>query len=359
MICCESISDTYDVELQLLRTFVTVARLGSFSAAAAELGYTQAAVSQQIAALEGDLKTRLLSRRPVTPTEAGARLLEHAGPILLRLDAARADVTRLTGAPSAALTIGVTPLAGAICTPAAALAALRARMPRLAVTVQTVGRPEAAAAVARGDLDLALTDGLTAPGDPLPELAPVTAVGLAEEPALVVLPAGHPLAGRRGLRLPDLADARWIAADDIAPSLAEIGRHAGPAGFRAALSYTGQDTSALLRLAAGGHGLTLLPRAALPPGETALLPGVTAVPVLTPRLGHRVELVHAALPPGSAAAALAALLARGLAVLAQAGRPRLGAGVLPATGRPGPCRWRRGRCPARAPRPPCAPTRGW
>src|ERR1700734_2656051 len=109
MICCAVISHTYRVELQLLRTFVTVARRASFSAAAAELGYTQAAVSQQIAALEGDLRTRLLNRRPVTPTEAGARLLEHAGPILLRLDAARTDVTRMTKAPSATLLIGVTP----------------------------------------------------------------------------------------------------------------------------------------------------------------------------------------------------------------------------------------------------------
>jgi DNA-binding transcriptional LysR family regulator len=87
MISCVLISHAYLVEAQLLRTFVAVARLGSFSAAAVELGYTQAAVSQQIAALESDLKTQLLNRRPVTPTGAGARLLEHAEPILLRLDA--------------------------------------------------------------------------------------------------------------------------------------------------------------------------------------------------------------------------------------------------------------------------------
>jgi molybdenum-dependent DNA-binding transcriptional regulator ModE len=110
MVSCHPISDAYRVEAQLLRTFVTVARLGSFSAAAAELGYTQAAISQQIAALEGDLKVRLLTRRPVTPTEAGTRLLEHAEPILLRLDAARADVTRMTRPPSAALAVGMTPL---------------------------------------------------------------------------------------------------------------------------------------------------------------------------------------------------------------------------------------------------------
>jgi DNA-binding transcriptional LysR family regulator len=91
------------MEAHLLRTFVTVARLGSFSAAAAELRYTQAAVSQQIAALEADLKVSLLRRRPVELTEAGTRLLEHAVPILLRMDAARTDVTRMTAPPAARL----------------------------------------------------------------------------------------------------------------------------------------------------------------------------------------------------------------------------------------------------------------
>src|SRR4051812_50196533 len=84
---------------RFLRTFATVTRLASFSAAARELGYTQSAVSQHIAALEGELGAALLSRRPVEPTEAGARLLEHAEPILLRLEAARADVMRVAGGP--------------------------------------------------------------------------------------------------------------------------------------------------------------------------------------------------------------------------------------------------------------------
>lgn len=89
----------------LLRTYVTVARLASFSEAARELGYTQSAVSQHIAALEQDLGAPLLTRRPVLPTTAGERLLEHAGPLLLRLDAARADVVRIAAAPSHGLTL--------------------------------------------------------------------------------------------------------------------------------------------------------------------------------------------------------------------------------------------------------------
>jgi DNA-binding transcriptional LysR family regulator len=302
MICCPAISDAYLVDAHLLRTFVTVARLGSFSAAAAELGYTQAAVSQQVAALEADLKTRLLSRRPVEPTEAGARLLEHAEPILLRLAAARADVTRMTTAPAAALLIGVTPLAGAASALAAVLARLRHRRPRLDVTIRVTTRGAAAAAVARGELDLALTDGLTAPGDPLPELAPVTAIGLGQAPVRVVLPPGHPLGERQALRLGDLAEARWIAADEVAPELGELRRHAGTGGFRPALRYAGQEITTLVALASAGHGLTLLPETVLRQAE------LTTVPVTEPRLRHRLELLHAALPADSPAAALAALL---------------------------------------------------
>jgi DNA-binding transcriptional LysR family regulator len=301
MICCPAISDAYLMEAQLLRTFVTVARLGSFSAAASELGYTQAAVSQQIAALENDLKTQLLNRRPVGPTEAGARLLEHAEPILLRLDAARADVTRMTSTPAATLIVGVTPLAGATPALASALAELRERMPRLEVSVWTMARAEVAFGMARGELDLALTDGLTAPGDPLSELAPVTATGVSQTGVAVILPAGHPLAGRRALRLPDLADSRWIEAEQVAPPLAEIRRHAGVDGFRPAIRYEGSDLLSLIRLASAGHGLTLLPEPALPAGTTA-------VPVTTPRVVHRIELIHGTLRESSPAAELAAML---------------------------------------------------
>jgi DNA-binding transcriptional LysR family regulator len=252
MISCRLISDAYLMEVHLLRTFVAVARLGSFSAAAAELGYTQAAVSQQVAALENDLKTRLLNRRPVKPTEAGVRLLEHAEPILLRLDAARADVARMTSAPAATLVVGVTPLAGAIPALATALAGLRARMPRLDVTVRTGTRKQLAIATARGELDL--------------------------------------------------ADARWIEADNVAPPLKEISRHAGVDGFRPALHYAGQDIATLLNLASAAHGLTLLPETAL---QTA---GIPAVRVTRPRVGHRLELLTRALPNGSPAATLADIL---------------------------------------------------
>lgn len=288
----------------LLRTFVTVVRLGSFSATAAELGYTQAAVSQQIAALEGDLKVTLLNRRPVTPTEAGARLLEHADPILLRLDAARADVTRMTQAPAATLVVGTTPLAAGSSKLAAALAALRQRMPRIDVTVRLGSRPSVTTGVARAELDVGLVDGLAAPGDSLPLLAPpLSGVGIAEAGVALVLPADHPLASRANIRLVELVDARWIDAPDAAPPLSDIRRVAGVDGFRPALSYEGTDTLTLIALAAAGHGLTLLPTSVV-----AQASGIVAVRIGDPPLAHRVEVVHGTLRAASPAAALADLL---------------------------------------------------
>ena len=290
------------MDAHLLRTFVTVARLGSFSAAAGELRYTQAAVSQQVAALENDLKVSLLHRRPVTPTEAGARLLEHAEPILLRLDAARADVTRLTLAPPATLTIGITPLAGGTPVLGTALAALRRRMPRVDVTVRLGSRSLVTTEVARGELDVGFLDGLAAPGDSLPLPAPVSGVGVAETEVVLLLPPDHPLAARAAVRLADLVDARWIDAPDVAPPLSDVRRVAGADGFRAALRYEGTDTLSLIALATAGHGLTLLPAPLIPVGA------FTAVRVTEPRIVHRVELVHGTLRTGSPAAALATSL---------------------------------------------------
>jgi DNA-binding transcriptional LysR family regulator len=288
----------------LLRTFVAVARHGSFSAAARDLGYTQAAVSQHIAALESDLKVSLLARRPVVPTEAGRRLLEHAAPILLRLDAARADVTRLAAAPRAMLHVGSSPLAAAGL--AAALARLLRRTPRLELTVRVAARETVATEVAAGALDVGLVDGLAAPSDPLrlSEVSPLTAVGVGEEQPAVILPRSHPLAGRGGLRLADLIDARWIDAPATAVPLGDLRQAAGADGFRPALTYEGTDTATLVALAAAGHGLSMLPVSA-----SRRFPEVVAVPITTPRLVHRTELLHGSLGPGSPAAALAGLLA--------------------------------------------------
>ncbi|WP_051871717.1 LysR family transcriptional regulator [Streptomyces sclerotialus] len=299
----------------LLRTFVTVARCGSFSAAARELGYTQSAVSQHIAALESDLGAVLLGRRPVAPTGAGVRLLEHAGPLLLRLDAARADIARLTAAPAARIVVGVSPLA-MTSRLTEALATVRRRHPLLEVTVRVLGREAVTRDVATGSADLGLVDGAAAPNDPLflADVGPLAAEVVAEEPLAVALTTRHPLAGRDGLRLADLAEARWIDAPDTAVPLTRLRTASGTDGYRASLRYDGTDVRGLLDLTAGGHGLALLPRSALDG-----VPGIRAVPLSVPRLRHRVEVLHNDAPEGPAAL-LATALPAALTPAGQAGR---------------------------------------
>jgi DNA-binding transcriptional LysR family regulator len=296
----------------LLRTFLAVADSGSFSAAAQQLGYTQSAVSQHIATLEADLGAALLTRRPVALTEAGRRLREHASLILVRLAAARADVTRAI-APPARLVVGLTPLAW---TPAlaTALGMIRADFVRVRAEVRVTDRAQVLSGVATGSLDLGLIDGFAAPTDPLrlPDagladggISGVSAVAVAEHRVAVALPTTHPLARRTGLALADLTDAYWIDAPSIAP-LAELRTAAGLDGLRAGLRYEGADIGVLTGLIASGHGLSLLPHSL-----ATVAGGVTGVRVSGPRLVHRVELLHARtrIGDGEPAARLAAMLA--------------------------------------------------
>jgi DNA-binding transcriptional LysR family regulator len=259
---------------RFLRTFVTVARLGSFSGAARELGYTQSAVSQHIGVLESDLGAVLLTRRPVAPTEAGTRLLEHAEPILLRLDAARADVAKVAAGPPRSLRIGTTPLA---CGRAASLVA-----PALTVTVRVADRVTVAREVATGRLDTGLVDGVAAVNDPLrlPELG-LTVAQAWEEELAVAVPAEHPMLGRT-VTLEDLVDARWIDAPEVCAPLGELAAIARAEGFRPALVYDGSDVGGLLALVAAGHGLCLLPRRAVTHG----------LALAEPPLTHRTELLR-------------------------------------------------------------------
>ncbi|ARF53847.1 LysR family transcriptional regulator [Streptomyces gilvosporeus] len=272
----------------LLRTFVAVIDHRSFSAAAQALGYTQSAVSQHIAALEADLGTRLVERRPVGPTESGGRLMEHARPLLLRLDAARADIVGLHGIRPGRLAVACAP--GTV-TPAfaGALARVRRAEPGLSTTVQVLGRDAVLRAVMTGEADLGLVDGIAAPSDPLPlpDTGPMTTLALAEGPLAVLLPLGHPLAGRRALRLPDLADAHWLDAPDTAVPLSQLRAAAQTDGFRRGASYAGTDLAGLGTLVASGHGLAVLASA-----TAAALPDTIAVPVSAPRLVHRTEALH-------------------------------------------------------------------
>src|SRR5215813_12790179 len=105
------------VELRHLAALQAVAETGSFGRAAERLGYTQSAISQQIATLERIVGQRLIDRpggpRPVSLTEAGELLLRHADAIAARLQAAQADLAALDAGDAGPLRIGTYQSVGA------------------------------------------------------------------------------------------------------------------------------------------------------------------------------------------------------------------------------------------------------
>ena len=83
-----------DVSSATLRVLCQIAESGSFTAAAAQLGYTQSAVSRQAVTLERCAGATLFERRTdgVRLTEPGLMLLRHARTILASVDAAERDL---------------------------------------------------------------------------------------------------------------------------------------------------------------------------------------------------------------------------------------------------------------------------
>lgn len=284
MISAIDISNNDVMDLRDLRSFVTVARTGSFTTAARELGYTQSAVSQQVAALESSVGRVLLLRRPVRLTPAGARLAEHAAHILLRLDVAASELAHVDGEPHS-LRVACTPLAP-VHRIAAALRGARRAAPGVSVIVDTTDAATAATAVSKGRADLAFVDGIVAPGNPLSvaDAGLLASFAVVEEPVAIIVPTDHPLRVA-AVALDALIDAQWISAPALTAGVAAI------AGLRApvaptAVTVSGADLATVLALVAAGHGLAMLPARVC-----SMVNGIRAIEVSSPVLVHRTELL--------------------------------------------------------------------
>ena len=181
------------LELRHLLALAAVAREGSFGRAAVALGYTQSAISQQIAALERIVGERLLERpggpRPVSLTEAGELLLRHADAIVARLAAARADLQALAAGQAGTLRIGIFQSVGERILPDV-LRRFAASWPKVELALtESASDAELLELVERGELDLTFAD------LPLTD-GPFESVELIRDPYVLVVPAGSPLAQR-------------------------------------------------------------------------------------------------------------------------------------------------------------------
>src|SRR5436190_9433407 len=127
-----------NVELRHFAALEAVGRTRSFVAAARELGYTQSAISQQIARLERIVGQKLIERpggpRPVSLTDAGRLLLGHAEGITARLQAAQADLEALSAGDAGMLRIGTYQSVGARILPTL-LSGFKAAWPKVDITL--------------------------------------------------------------------------------------------------------------------------------------------------------------------------------------------------------------------------------
>jgi DNA-binding transcriptional LysR family regulator len=249
------------LELRHLAALEAVAREGSFGRAADRLGYTQSAISQQIASLERIVGERLLDRpggpRRVSLTEAGEVLLGHATAIGARLDAAHADLRALAEGEAGALRVGVYQSVGARILPTL-MQRFHADWPgvRLQVVETNSDSEEAIVArIERGELDLAFVI-LPYPSDLL------VGTEVMVDPYVVVAPADHPAAAREEIALADLGTLPLMGSQRCRTAV-NVEQALRARGFEPEVGFRSDDNSTLQNLVAAGMGVALMARLAV------------------------------------------------------------------------------------------------
>ena len=242
------------VELRHLAALQAVAEEGSFGRAATRLGYTQSAVSQQIATLERLVGERLVERpggpRPVSLTEAGTVLLRHAEGIVARLRAAQADMQALQEGTAGSLRVGTYQSVGARVLPEVMLRFSGAH-PQVDVQLSESEDGALLRQVEEGDLDLTFIQ------LPLPD-GPFEAIELLRDPHMLVVPASSPLASGPPPSLRDVAEMplisyRTCTSGSQVESQLRMRESAPDVVFRS------DDNGTMQGMVAAGVGVALMP----------------------------------------------------------------------------------------------------
>jgi len=272
-------------DLSRLRVLRAVADQGTLAAAAEVLHLTPSAVSQQMAKLEREARTRLIERhgRRARLTEEGHLLARHAERILGAVEEAEADLDERRGQVIGDVRVGAFPSAARGLLPRV-LVAMNERYPRLRTRLAEIEPYDAMAQVARGDLDLVVSqDWLTVP-IAVPDRLCSADIGL--DPAHIVLPPGHRLAGRGSLSLDELVEERWIASTAGTICLDWLNLTFRAAGHEPIIAHQANEFATQFQLVAAGLGVGLIPRLA-----TDLAPPEVTIHAVEPVVARRLFAV--------------------------------------------------------------------
>ncbi|HST43328.1 MAG TPA: LysR family transcriptional regulator [Conexibacter sp.] len=237
-----------------LRWFVAVAEREHVTAAAAELHVSQPALSRALARVQADVGVPLFDRdgRRLRLNRYGRLYLEHARRALAQLDAGRDELAEATGASGG----GTVELAflhtlGSWLVPAL-LGAFGAAHPAITLRLAQDSAAEMLRALRSGSADLVITS-------PRPDDAAIGWHTLASEPLRLVVPPGHRLAGRRRVRLADVAADPFVAMKPEYGLRGVTDELCTRAGFSPRIAFEGDDIGTLRGLVAAGLGVALLP----------------------------------------------------------------------------------------------------
>lgn len=292
-------------DVRRLRALEAVATRRSFSAAADDLGYTQSAVSQQVVALEREVGLTLVERgvRPVELTEAGRRLLRHAGPVFEHLATAEAELDAMRGLRTGRLRIAGFASAFATFLPRA-VAAFARDHPDVEVALRECEPPDALRLLRSGQVDLAVVYEWEGSEQPVDRSLDVRELG--EDLACAVLHPRHRLARRKAVRVERLAGERWIVPRVDGPAAAyraTLNRLWRAAGFEPQIAFETDDPGTAQGFVAAGLGVVLVNQLIL----TAPHPGVAVRPLAEGAAMRRIAAVTVAgrrWPPADALAGL-------------------------------------------------------
>ena len=248
------------VELRHLAALEALASEGSFGRAAEKLGYTQSAVSQQIATLERIVGERLVERpggpRPVTLTEAGRILLRHAESIVARLQAAQADLAAFASGEAGSLHVGTFQSVGAKILPEV-MRRFRGAWPEVDIELQESHLDiELCDGVERGDLDVAFVQ--------LPIDNPsLETLELLRDDYVLVTAVDSPLAaGRRPPSLREIGEQPLIGYRTCRATELVVDQ-IRTTGIEPRFVFRSNENGVVLGLAATGIGVALVPRLAV------------------------------------------------------------------------------------------------
>lgn len=284
------------MELRQLECFIAVAEESSFTRAAARLHIVQSAVSATIAALEGELHSRLLERtsRRVGLTDAGRALLPKARAALDAVRDARDAVDEVNGGVRGTLTVGTLSFLGVIDLPAL-MGRFHREHPAVSVHLATAasdgGSPGLLEALTAGRLDLAFVS--------IPDSPPsgVRWRDLTAMPLDLVVPASHRLADRNRVALGELAGEAFIDFPSGYGNRAVTDRAFTAAGLRRHVTIEITAIGAGADFVRHGLGVALLPR-----GSTEPDAGLVSLPVTGADLDWPISLAT----PGNRARSAAA-----------------------------------------------------